>query len=42
MKQIFNKIKEIKIVILDPDLPWDMAIESIVAILFPYTTKSKK
>ena len=42
MKQIFNKFKEIKIVISDPDLPWDMAIKSIAAILFPYTTKSEK
>ena len=42
MKKIFTKFKEVKTVILDPDLPWDMAIKSIVAILFPYNTRSKK
>tara|TARA_B100000085_G_C18372929_1_gene443081 strand:- start:370 stop:498 length:129 start_codon:yes stop_codon:yes gene_type:complete len=42
MKKIFIKFKEVKMVISDPDLPWDMAIKSIAAILFPYNTRSKK
>jgi len=33
VKQFFAKLKQIKIVVLDPDLPCDMAVKSIAAIV---------
>lgn len=34
MRQIVKKIKEIKVVILDRDLPYKMTAQSVVAIIF--------